>query len=223
VTGPSEEAVGRIIEIVARDTYLWARTALQDSTFGWELVSDRLPIALWFARYTQVRWRLELNEKLAGCPLYLRLAPRASNALVREHEQLANAFELTREHLWPTLRTLLLRHSTHRRVVQAAKLQHAQFARTHRYGYMGTLAPKRLLLLWLSWLRLVRYGLAWCFVEVGRRGRFLSPLRQQAIRTHLIDLALRHGVDLLKKIEAIDTHGRPRDPARGALTVASRV
>lgn len=201
----SEDAVSRVLELVWRDSRMLLRTALQRPLpVVHELVADRLPLASWFVRYHLDLGMRRHSEALERSPLYRQLFPDAARSLPRELEQIERRLAVSRSKLWPTIRTLLLRPSTHARIVQAARRQisHATRLESSRERVMRT--PLRMLLLWAGLVRSMDYGLKWALVEVARRGSLLSASRQQRWRSRLIDRGLAYGVLIVRRMESVE-------------------
>ena len=203
--------LSRVLELVWRDSRMLFRTALQRPLpVVVELVADRMPMAQWFLRYRLDQASLRHYEALAAWEPYKKLFPMAARSLPRQLDHIERRLEASRVSLWPTLRTLLLRPSTHARVVQAARRQVSAYKamQTSRERVLRT--PVRVVLLWVGLLRAINYGLKWVFAET-----ILSSQRRQRWRTRLIERGLVYGVVLMRRLEVIEeAHPWYRPPAR---------
>lgn len=221
----SEEAVARVLEVVWRDSRMILRTALQrPMPVVAELVTDRLPMAGWFLSYRSDQSNLMLNRALIQCKAFRIIAPRAAAATPAEIERLERRLELSRSRLWPTLRNLLLRPSTHARVVQAARVQIASLKAVEA-GYKNLLrTPVRAFFLWVGLIRSLSYGFRWVLVELARRGSLLSQGRQARWRISLIERGIMYGVVLMRRVERIELERPllPGLPAVGPPAAAQR-
>mmetsp|Transcript_30886 Transcript_30886/g.65103 ORF Transcript_30886/g.65103 Transcript_30886/m.65103 type:complete len:359 (+) Transcript_30886:89-1165(+) len=232
----SEETVAQIFELVWRDTRMVARTAPRKPGFAAELVRDRLPIALWYAKYNAERLQLDLNEKLAKSAMFRLIAPHAAAELHSHRQYLQKKLDCSRAALWPTLRVLLLTQTTQRRVIEAARTQALLFSARH--GRLRILSPRRLVMLWASLLGWLGYALRWLWLDVASRGSLPFAERRNRLRVHLIERAIERGLELVKRLETVDesveilstlserqraSRLRPPSPRRdkGTLTVAA--
>lgn len=242
----SDASVARVLELVWRDTRkvaseyrvgdlsrtiagLMAANGAANQTGAamdsrrppWtELVNDRLPILAWWVSYRADLSALACSEFLAAS----RLSPRSRADLRRWRTVLERRLDQRRARLWPTLRTLLLTPSMHRRVVTAARSQlltsHGGDPSLARRRTLALIlgSPVRLLRLWLGAARAVLYGARWLLNEFGLRW-LLSPRRRQAVRVSLIERAIDKGLELQRTVEGIEESAAEADAqaARKAL------
>jgi len=202
----SDQAVAHVLELVYRDTSMLFKTAVQRPLpVVWGLLQERLPMARWYCNFKYYQWRLAANRALTNCSIYRQIAPRSPLDLKKERGRLQFRLDKHRSTLWPTLRALLLRPSTHQRVLQAARTQVAQYRADSPRGYRRLLrAPRRLFSLWLALIRSGGYGLRWLLVSLPGPLWLFSAAKRQQVRADLIERALLHGLALQRRIEALE-------------------
>ena len=220
----SEDAVQRILELVWRDSRMVLRTALmRPLPVVMELAQDRLPLARWYATYKADQAALWLNEQLAVSRPFAAMAPAAAAAAPREVVRLERRLEVSRSTLWPTLRALLLRPSTHQRMVRAAREQVAQFKAAESSLSRLLRTPRRVMLLTAGLLRSLSYTLKWVVIELVRRappGSGTVGARVASWRNRLIERGIRYGLELQRRVEQIEDARRWRPPPRSLAVPA---
>lgn len=136
--GLSDESVSRILELVWRDTRKVAseyrlgdvsrtvglflrgeRTRAAETPLFADLVKDRLPILRWYLCHKRDQAAVCLSE----CLERSHISPSSASDLQLWRARLQAGLEEQKTELWPTLRSLLLTESMHRRVVKAAQTQ----------------------------------------------------------------------------------------------------
>lgn len=211
-TALSDEAVQNIFELVWRDTRMLFSTAQKRPLpVVFELAWERVPIAMWFLRDRADKFELSFNEHLQSCPLFRTIAPRAAADLKWQRAHVEQRLQESRSTLWPTLRTLLMRPTTHQRVLQAARTQLATYnqASVDVSGLVRVARkPLHVLSLWIALWRWGAYAMRWVFLyldlsSIPGLGAWSSE-RRQRVRTRLIERAVEHGLELQRRVDTID-------------------
>ncbi|KAL1527465.1 hypothetical protein AB1Y20_016130 [Prymnesium parvum] len=205
----SEAAVANIFELVWRDTRMLFSTAQKRPiAVAWELAWERVPVAVWFIRHRCNKLELDLNYQLEQSALFRCIAPQAAKDLKQQRQVVERRLQESRSTLWPTLRTLLMRPSTHLRVLQAARTQLAIYKQFNQQksGFTRVVrAPLRVAALWAAMGSLAGYGLRWLWLSLDRFGLgMLTEQKQQRLRSELIEWAVQRGVELQRQIDRID-------------------
>ena len=190
VVSLSDEAVANIFELVWRDTRMLFSTAQKRPLpVALSLAWERVPIALWFCRDRSDKLELELNRRLAACKLYRTIAPRAAADLGWQRERVERRLQENKETLWPTLRALLLKPTTHQRVVQAARTQLFEYrlaaSRTRVSGRARLAAgSRRAVSLWIALWSWGLYALRWLLLALPRveAVNLLLPAERRQVR-----------------------------------------
>jgi len=208
-TALSDEAVANIFELVWRDTrMLFSTVQKRPLPVACELAWERWPIAWWFIRDRMDKLELQLNDELQSCQLFGVIAPRAAVDLKWQRERVVLRLNRSRTTLWPTLRALLMRPTTHQRVLQAARTELVTYKQTagRSRGVARLLnAAVRYGGLWLALWRWALYGLRWLWITAPGLGPVRrSTERRQRVQTELIEKAIRRGLQLQRRVDNID-------------------
>lgn len=122
---------------------------------------------------------LPLQSRVFRC-----IAPQAAKDLKWQGERLERRLRSSRSTLWPTLRTFLMRPSTHQHLLRAARTQLVSYNYvTEQRGSLTRVAraPIHVVTVWATIWGWAIYALRWLCISLSLSGIVLSTKKQQAI------------------------------------------
>lgn len=197
-----------------------AAAASGDGPPPWaELVRDRVPLLRWYVGLKLDQAALAYHEWLDAT----HISPRSSADIQRTQTVLQRRIEERRTRLWPTLRTLLLTPSMHRRVVRAAQTQIVTSTGGYSSGALMVrwrplllllTSPVRLAKMWLAAMKALLYTSRWVLHEFGLKW-LLSQRQRQLVRISLIERAISKGLVLQQAVEDIEDTAKEQEEIEG--------